>query len=201
MTRPTVLLIGLLAYVAVAFGLRAYLHWRRTGSTGVRGLSGRPGSAAWLSGVLLVVAVLGTLLAPILAIAGVDHPIVATTPGTDVAAIAALVGGAVLLVWSQGAMGVSSRVGVDAGERTELVTAGPFALVRNPIFSGLLLSAAGFALLLATVTAGASFAVLYVAIELQVRAVEEPYLRRVHGAAYLAYASRVGRFLPGTGRG
>ena len=200
MTRPTFLLIGLLAYVAVAFGLRTYLHWRRTGSTGFRGIHGRPGSVEWLGGVLLVVAVLGTVLAPILVIAGVERPIVATTLGIDVAAIAALVTGAILLLWPQGAMGSSWRIGVDAKERTELVTAGSFALVRNPIFSALLLSAAGFALLLSTVSAGASFLVLVVAIELQVRAVEEPYLRRVHGAAYLAYASRVGRFVPGAGR-
>ena len=83
MTRPTVLIIGLLAYVAVAFGLRTYLHWRRTGSTGFRGISGRVGSAAWLGGVLLVVSVLGTVLAPILAITGVDRPIVATTLVAD----------------------------------------------------------------------------------------------------------------------
>jgi protein-S-isoprenylcysteine O-methyltransferase Ste14 len=41
---------------------------------------------------------------------------------------------------------------------------------------------------------------LFVALELQVRVVEEPYLRRTHGAAYTDYASRVGRFVPGVGR-
>ncbi|MEU4828917.1 hypothetical protein AB0H37_44385 [Actinomadura sp. NPDC023710] len=39
-----------------------------------------------------------------------------------------------------------------------------------------------------------------VAIEVQVRAIEEPYLRTVHGDAYTAYAARVGRFLPALGR-
>lgn len=37
-------------------------------------------------------------------------------------------------------------------------------------------------------------------IEVQVRQVEEPYLRRVHGRAYTDYSARVGRFLPGLGR-
>ena len=37
-------------------------------------------------------------------------------------------------------------------------------------------------------------------LELQVRSVEEPYLLRTHGDAYRAYASRVGRFVPGIGR-
>jgi protein-S-isoprenylcysteine O-methyltransferase Ste14 len=46
----------------------------------------------------------------------------------------------------------------------------------------------------------AAVAVLLVSIQVQVRAVEEPYLLRVHGPAYADYAARVGRFLPGVGR-
>ena len=42
--------------------------------------------------------------------------------------------------------------------------------------------------------------VIALGLELQVRAVEEPYLLRTHGDAYRAYAARVGRFLPGVGR-
>jgi len=41
---------------------------------------------------------------------------------------------------------------------------------------------------------------LIVAIELQVRGVEEPYLRRMHGMADDRYAADVGRFLPQIGR-
>ncbi|WP_187438270.1 hypothetical protein [Actinomadura decatromicini] len=37
-------------------------------------------------------------------------------------------------------------------------------------------------------------------IELQVRAVEEPYLRRLHARDYDRYAAEVGRFLPALGR-
>jgi protein-S-isoprenylcysteine O-methyltransferase Ste14 len=37
-------------------------------------------------------------------------------------------------------------------------------------------------------------------VELQVRAVEEPYLRLVHGEAYAIYAANTGRFVPGIGR-
>ncbi|TFV64494.1 isoprenylcysteine carboxylmethyltransferase family protein [Geodermatophilus sp. DF01-2] len=45
-----------------------------------------------------------------------------------------------------------------------------------------------------------ALACLILAIELQVRVIEELYLRRVHGADYVAYAARTGRFLPGFGR-
>ncbi|WP_240749083.1 methyltransferase family protein [Mycobacterium paragordonae] len=39
-----------------------------------------------------------------------------------------------------------------------------------------------------------------IGIQVQVRLAEEPYLRRLHGTAYIDYASRVGRFVPGIGR-
>jgi protein-S-isoprenylcysteine O-methyltransferase Ste14 len=45
-----------------------------------------------------------------------------------------------------------------------------------------------------------AFALTFAGIEIQVRAVEEPYLAKTHGPAYRDYASRVGRFAPGVGR-
>ena len=78
-------------------------------------------------------------------------------------------------------MGASWRVGVDPAERTALVTAGAFALARNPIFTAMITSSAGLTLMVPNVAAVAGLAVLIAAIELQVRAVEEPYLLATHG--------------------
>lgn len=97
-------------------------------------------------------------------------------------------------------MGDQWRIGVDPAERTQLVTAGPFALVRNPIFSGMLPTSLGLALMVPNVVALAGLAALLAALELQVRVVEEPYLLDVHGDRYADYAARVGRFVPGVGR-
>ncbi len=83
---------------------------------------------------------------------------------------------------------------------TTLVTGGPFAVVRNPIFTAMLVAAAGLALMVPNALALASWAVALIAIEIQVRAVEEPYLLRIHGDAYRRFASKVGRFFPGVGR-
>lgn len=85
---------------------------------------------------------------------------------------------------AQGAIGASWRIGVDESERTELVTAGPFAYVRNPIFAAMIPAFAGIAALVA-------------AVEIQGRLVEEPALIRTHSARYAGYAARVGRFVPG----
>jgi protein-S-isoprenylcysteine O-methyltransferase Ste14 len=50
------------------------------------------------------------------------------------------------------------------------------------------------------VVAFAGFGALVLALEIQVRLVEEPYLLRAHGTAYASYAARTGRFAPGIGR-
>jgi protein-S-isoprenylcysteine O-methyltransferase Ste14 len=190
-----------LLYMALAFGLRTAIQVRRTGSSGFEGISGRPGSAEWLAGVLFVVAVAIGLAAPLLALSGTAGPIDALdTTAAHVAGAMLFAAGMAGTLAAQVAMGESWRIGVDDATTTELVTAGPFALVRNPVFAAMLPVSAGLALMVPSVVAFAGLAAFVVALELQVRVVEEPYLRRVHGAGYAEYASRVGRFLPGIGR-
>jgi protein-S-isoprenylcysteine O-methyltransferase Ste14 len=113
--------------------------------------------------------------------------------------LAALAGYAMMLV-AQQTMGASWRIGVDETERTDLVVAGMFTRVRNPIFTGMIAGTAGATLMAPSWLQLVALASLVAGIELQVRAVEEPYLARTHGAAYTSYTSRVGRFLPRVGR-
>lgn len=189
-------------YLSLAFGLRSLLQWRKTGSTGFKGLGGRPGSAEWFAGILFAVALAMGVAAPVLALADVMEPIGALDGAVAHAAGAVLaVVGIALTLYAQIAMGTSWRIGVDRDERTDLVVDGPFALVRNPIFSAMIPTALGLALLVPSVLALAGLAALVVALELQVRVVEEPYLQAVHGEAYERYASEVGRFVPGLGCG
>jgi protein-S-isoprenylcysteine O-methyltransferase Ste14 len=61
-------------------------------------------------------------------------------------------------------------------------------------------ASAGLVLLAPNALSLASFAVLLLALEVQVRAVEEPYLLEMHGDAYRRYAAATGRFVPGVGR-
>ena len=198
---PELALALYLVYFALAFGLRSLVQLRRTGSTGFRGVSGRPGSAEWIGGVLFVVALVLGLAAPILDLAGALDPIAALEGrGAELAGAILAVGGIVLTLLAQQAMGDSWRIGVDESERTELVTGGPFGVVRNPIFAAMIPTAAGLALLVPNWVALAGFLALVAALEIQVRLVEEPYLARAQGEAYAAYAGRVGRFVPGVGK-
>jgi len=190
-----------LAGLTGAFGLRTWLHTRRTGSSGFHGISGRPGSPSWWAGVLFVLALVLGVTAPALALTGVvPIPAGAVADGRAAAGLVLLIFGITAVLAAQSGMGTSWRVGVDEGERTELVTGGVFGVVRNPIFTAMVLTQTGLSLAVPTPLAGAALGCLVVAVELQVRVVEEPYLRRVHGGAYDAYAARTGRFLPAIGR-
>ena len=188
-------------YLGTAFGLRTLISYRRTGSSGFKGLGGRPGSAEWLAGVLFAAALVAGFAAPVLDAAGAVDPLEAIDGRTAHAAgFALFAAGLAITLVAQLAMGDSWRIGVDSAERTALVTAGPFALVRNPIFTGMLPASLGLALLAPNAVAVVAFLVLVVALELQTRVVEEPYLLRTHGETYAGYAARVGRFVPGVGR-
>jgi protein-S-isoprenylcysteine O-methyltransferase Ste14 len=65
---------------------------------------------------------------------------------------------------------------------------------------GVALTWGGLALLVPNVLAAVTVVLVLTSLEIQVRRVEEPYLLRVHGDAYRAYAKRTGRFVPFLGR-
>jgi protein-S-isoprenylcysteine O-methyltransferase Ste14 len=184
----------------LGFGWRSWLQYRRTGSTGFRGTSGRIGSTEWIAGVGFVVALMVAVSAAILQRANVIQPIrILTAVWIQVTGIAVAVIGIAATVYAQLEMGDSWRIGVDEQETTTLVHTGVFGRVRNPIYTAMFAFDLGVALVTPNLVACAGFILLVATIELQVRRVEEPHLLRTHGDAYRAYTARVGRFIPGVG--
>jgi protein-S-isoprenylcysteine O-methyltransferase Ste14 len=187
-------------YLLIAFVVRTWLQLRRTGDSGWRGISGRPGTPEWWAGILFAIALVAGVLGPVTALLGLN-PLDAITATAVQATGTVLAGAGVLATFlTQVAMGANWRIGVDETERTDLVTSGPFALVRNPIFTAMAFTGLGLALMVPNVVALTGFVLLLVALHLQVRVVEEPYLRQAHGDVYAQYAASTGRFLPRLGR-
>jgi protein-S-isoprenylcysteine O-methyltransferase Ste14 len=193
--------VGLLAvYLLFAFGVRVAVALRTTGRSGIVGLRDAP-PLELLGGGLFAAAVAMGVANPVLVLADALEPIEGLETDLLRALGFALCGvGIAGTFLAQMAMGASWRIGVDESERTELVTGGVFALCRNPIYTFMVIAWVGFALLVPTWLSLASIPVGIVAFEVQVRLVEEPYLLRSHGEPYRAWASRVGRFVPGVGR-
>ena len=188
--------VGLLA----AFGLRTVWQWRRTGRSGWSGVARDAGPAARLGAALFAVALLVGLVGVLAPVVGVVQPVSLPAPGLFAwVGVLLAVSGLVVVLVSQAQMGRSWRIGVDPGERTDLVTGGVFGWARNPVFTGMVTVQVGVALMVPSGWAAAAVLLLVASVQLQVRVVEEPYLRRVHGRAYQRYAARVGRFVPGVG--
>ncbi|WP_144662981.1 isoprenylcysteine carboxylmethyltransferase family protein [Paenarthrobacter nicotinovorans] len=193
--------LALFAALILLTNVRSQIQRRLTGDRGNRQRLRPQRSWGWWG---LAIADLGYLMvglgAPVAALAGM--PPLAAADHTVVHGLGFVLAvlGILATFASQLALGASWRIGVDEAERTSLVTTGPFRLVRNPVFTAAATVFLGLAFMVPNLLAIAGLAVTLTGIELQVRLVEEPYLRGVHGAAYADYASRVGRFLPGIGR-
>ena len=184
-TAAAVALALLVTGGCMTFGWRLWWQRRRTGSTGFRGISGQVGAAQWFGGVSLVVGMFITFTAPVLQLAGILGPLpFLRAAGIQVAGIAITVVGVIGTAYSQLAMGDSWRIGVDDSETTTLVRSGVFGLIRNPIYVGMFVLWLGTTLVTPNIVAITGYALLVASIELQVRLVEEPYLRRVHGESY-----------------
>jgi protein-S-isoprenylcysteine O-methyltransferase Ste14 len=78
----------------------------------------------------------------------------------------------------------------------QLMTTGPFAIVRHPRYAGLLLAKLGFSLLFASVFAWVSLLASILLIRRRIR-LEEIHLREIFGPGYNSYTERTPRLFPG----
>ena len=195
-----VALVLYIVFGVLTLGWRCWIQWRRTGSTGYRGISRRLGLLGLVGGIGFIVAMVGGLAAPLLQLLGAVAPLhTLDQRWVNAAGFALAVCGLAATLHAQLDMGESWRVGVDTTETTTLVRTGAFKLVRNPIFAAMLVFTLGETLLAPNPIAIAVFAIFLAAIEVSVRTIEEPYLLGIHGDDYRDYTASVGRFLPGIG--
>lgn len=81
-----------------------------------------------------------------------------------------------------------------------LIRSGPYALVRHPIYTGLLLALAGTVLVRGTLAALLGFALLVLGVALKIRQ-EEQLLLAHFGTAYRDYQALVPALVPRFGSG
>jgi protein-S-isoprenylcysteine O-methyltransferase Ste14 len=115
------------------------------------------------------------------------------------AALAPLAASAALFWWSHHVIGNhwSLRIEIKRGHR--LVTNGPYAYVRHPLYTALFLGYLGTLLSLQSWTLAGGFAP-FIAAYLLFAAEEERVMARRFGEEYSAYRRRTGRFLPRWGK-
>ena len=100
------------------------------------------------------------------------------------------------LLAARSALLLAGRGRPKRGPQPAFVIAGPYRRVRNPMAGGLLVAAAGFALLTRSAALAGATVLAAMASHAWIVRVEEPQLVARFGAAYAAYLRCVPRWLP-----
>ncbi|MCY3620189.1 MAG: isoprenylcysteine carboxylmethyltransferase family protein [Gammaproteobacteria bacterium] len=189
-------LVCFILCAVLIFGFRVGLQLRRTGDHGLR-LAKQTSTATEVAAtVLQACALFGVLVLTVLdTMSHLPGQLDLGLPGTIAGVVVCALAVAITML-SQYQMGDAWRIGVDASEKNRLVTDGMFKLSRNPIYSGMLLVGIGFVMLVPHVLMVCCAVLSYIGFEIQVRKVEEPYLRSSHGENYGEYCRNVGRYFP-----
>ena len=141
--------------------------------------------------------VLGVLL---MAIPRSPFPLLNLTLWTETplvlgAGVALTAAGLALAVWARVHLGKywSGRVTLKVNHR--VIQTGPYACVRHPIYSGLILALLGTTITLGTVHACLGFVFMFVSFVRKLQ-IEETWLRSHFGAEYERYRKRVKALFP-----
>jgi len=111
------------------------------------------------------------------------------------AAAALTAAGLLMAAWARRYLGTNWSSTVTIKEGHELVTAGPYAIVRHPIYTGLILAFVGAALAIGEWRAVLA-AVLGVIAFWRKLSLEERWMREQFGERYQAYSRRVPALIP-----
>jgi protein-S-isoprenylcysteine O-methyltransferase Ste14 len=193
-----ILPLYLLAFFVVAFALRSYLVYRRTGVNPYIGGKGE-GPIAFVQKLYAIPLVL--IAVTTLAFAFLPGVYQLATPIEWLDSVVVQIVGLVLMgtafLWTaiaQMQMGASWRIGIDTEHQTELVEQGLFRISRNPIFVGMRTALIGFFLALPNALNLTAVVLADVLIQVQVR-LEEEFLIKVHGEKYVEFRKRVRRWI------
>ena len=108
---------------------------------------------------------------------------------------AVTVAGLLFAVWAREYLGGNWSSEVTIKEGHELITTGPYALVRHPIYTGILTGFLGTAIALSQVRGFIGFFLIFIVLWPKLR-MEEQWMRSQFGEAYAAYAHRTRALVP-----
>jgi protein-S-isoprenylcysteine O-methyltransferase Ste14 len=103
--------------------------------------------------------------------------------------------GLIFCVWARAHLGRNWSGAVTIKHGHELIVTGPYAIVRHPIYAGLLVSFIGTVMVMGEVRAVLGFLLMTLAHFHKLR-LEEKWMRAQFGEKYEAYSSRVAALVP-----
>jgi protein-S-isoprenylcysteine O-methyltransferase Ste14 len=106
-----------------------------------------------------------------------------------------LIAGLLFAVWAREHLGRNWSRSVTIKEGHELITTGPYAVARHPIYTGILVGFLGMAIAISELRGFIAFALVFLALSLKLRR-EEQWMRSQFGETYAAYAHHTSALVP-----
>ena len=108
---------------------------------------------------------------------------------------AVTVAGLLFAVWAREHLGRNWSRSVTIKEDHELITSGPYAVVRHPIYTGILAGFLGMAIAISEVRGFVVFVLVFFVLRIKLR-MEEQWMRSQFGETYDAYADQTAALVP-----
>jgi protein-S-isoprenylcysteine O-methyltransferase Ste14 len=106
-----------------------------------------------------------------------------------------LVGGLLFAVWARERLGRNWSRAVTIKQDHELITTGPYAMVRHPIYTGILTGFAGSAIAVSQVRGVIAVILVFLIFRAKLR-MEEEWMRSQFGETYATYADQTAALVP-----
>jgi protein-S-isoprenylcysteine O-methyltransferase Ste14 len=103
--------------------------------------------------------------------------------------------GLLFAVWARHHLASNWSSAVTIKQGHELITTGPYALVRHPIYTGILTGFLGTAIALSQVRGVIGFVLIFVVLWTKLRT-EEEWMRSQFGETYVTYADKTAALVP-----
>ncbi|HTF80690.1 MAG TPA: isoprenylcysteine carboxylmethyltransferase family protein [Cytophagales bacterium] len=100
-----------------------------------------------------------------------------------------------LMIWSRVALGRNWSGRIAIKEDHQLITTGPYAVARHPMYTGFIIAFFCTAILLGEVRGVLAFLILIVGILMKIQ-LEEKFVKQVFGHHYMIYSKKVKRLIP-----
>jgi protein-S-isoprenylcysteine O-methyltransferase Ste14 len=108
---------------------------------------------------------------------------------------AVTIAGLLFAIWARAHLGRNWSRCVTIKQGHELITTGPYAVVRHPIYTGILTGLLGTAIALSQVRGFIAFVLFFLAFWIKLR-MEEEWMRSQFGETYATYARQTAALVP-----
>lgn len=105
------------------------------------------------------------------------------------------IGGLLFAVWAREHLGSNWSSSVSIKQGHELITSGPYGVVRHPIYTGILTGFLGMAMAISQVRGFIAFVLMFLVLWSKLR-MEERWMHSQFGETYAAYARQTAALVP-----